>query len=204
MDLFYLFSTMAVFALAATPVALLSFAIPYALLRMQDARNETNDPQLGLKAVLYFTFSLGVLLFLTGLNILLYDFIRERPAGGFGRSMWNQDQRNGAALVVVGIAVCLGHLVLILAYTNDLSRPGTRRMFVGYRLAILAVVSLAAFTMLIVTLFQENVKYEDLKLSFSMLVVWGVAWVVHLLLLRFAARASKAIDVREQLFRVDE
>jgi hypothetical protein len=196
----------AVIGLLGLPFVLLSFAIPYALLRMQDARYDDHDPQIGLKAVLYFTFSLGVLIFLTGVNVLVYDLIREHSNMGFGRGAagWRPEQRNGTALVVVGLAVCLGHLVLILAYTNDLSRPGTRRMFIGYRLAILAVTNLAAFTALIVTLFQENVKFEDLKFPLSVLAVWGVAWLVHLLLLRFAARAGKPVDVRDSLFRRDD
>jgi hypothetical protein len=207
-DFLYLSGMMAVFALSGMPLALLSFAIPYALLRLQDSREENHDPQVGLKAVLYFVFSLGVLILLTGLNILLYDFIQDHNPGGFGRpaatTSFRPAQRYGVALVVVGIAVCLGHLLLILAYTNDLRRPGTRRMFVGYRLAILAVVTLGAFTMLVVMLFQENIKLEDLKLPFSVLAVWGVAWLIHLLLLRFASRPGRPIDIRERSFRLDE
>ena len=175
-------------ALALLPVALLGLAIPYAVLYVKDRRNEDHDSEIGLKSALYFMLSLSILLILTGLTILVVDFLLEdkraqvptpRPSGEF-----SPVQRNAFALMVSGFAIGLFHLVVILGFTNDRRYPATRRVFVGWRLAICSLVVLIAFTVLVVQVFQKDVRWDDLKPVFGTLLVWGPAWLIHLLLMR--------------------
>jgi hypothetical protein len=192
-----------------TPL-LLSLAIPYLILRYQDARSPDPDPHLGMKAVLYFVFSLGVMLALLGLTVLLSDALEQSdlfndspsrvrdipgPRDGSGRRSsysddWRDDQRRGSALLVAGVAVSLLHLVLILVSTNDLRRPGVRRVFIGYRLAAHGLVNLGAFTLLLWLLFSRDVRWTALCPPLAALIIWGPSWIVHLVLLRFAARGG--------------
>jgi hypothetical protein len=200
-------------AILAGPL-LLSLAVVYGLLRSRDARSPAPDPHLGIKTVYYFAFSLSVLLALTGVTFIVSDAIEEsdlfgapsRPDvdpmfgpvgprrfgdGMRGSSDWRTAQRLGSALIVAGLAVGLLHAVLILTTTNDLRRPGVRRVFIGYRLAIHGVVNLTAFTMLMMQLFQkEDFSRDVMSPVLAVLLIWGPSWIVHLVLLNFAARGG--------------
>jgi hypothetical protein len=175
-----------IFALSLLPFALLGLAIPYAILRLQDARAEQHDPEIGIKAALYFIFSLSILVVLTGINVLVIDALEDRPNVGRNRpdDGLTNGQRLGCGLVVAGLALGLLHLVLIKAATNDRKWPATRRVFVGWRFAIHGVIVLATFTTLIVLLFQRDVRWETIKNVLATLVVWGPSWLIHLVLLR--------------------
>jgi hypothetical protein len=185
-------STTAGFGILAAPFLLFSFVIPYALLRLQDSRNPEHDPQIGVKSVFYFIFSLGVLIFLIGLNILVYDYILERTEAY--KWDWSSAQRVSTSLMATGVGICLLHLLMILIGTNDIEWPGTRRVFIGYRLAIFALVVLGAVTILNLQLFDmwfdpnTKIKFENLKPVLSVLGVWGAAWLLHLILLPLATR----------------
>jgi hypothetical protein len=175
-----------VFALVLFPMLLLSLAIPYAVLRLRDSRLEAQDPQLGLKCVLYFTHSIGVILFLTGLSLLTVDFLRDLnqvhlggPARGF-----TPIQRTAAALLVAGLVVSLLHLVLIVAFTNNRRWPQTRRVFVGWRLAIHSLVLVTVFTLLVVNLFAVAPDGNTLIDLMGILGVWFPSWLIHLVLLQ--------------------
>src|SRR4051794_33367841 len=95
--------------LSLSPFVLLGLAIPYAILKLKDARGIEHDPQIGLKAVLHFVWSLCILLFLTGLTTLVIDLITEKaspPPTPFGRvaviqpsSGFNDTRRTATALM---------------------------------------------------------------------------------------------------------
>jgi hypothetical protein len=74
--------------------------------------------------------------------------------------------------------------VLILGFTNDRRYGDVKRVFVGWRFAICALTVLIAFTILVVQVFQKDVKFEHLKPVLGILLVWVPAWVVHLVLMR--------------------
>jgi hypothetical protein len=183
------------------PFALLGLAIPYAVLKMRDARAEEHDPEIGLKSALYYIFSLSILLILLGLTILVVDALKDtgskattravRRPGDFdpsppppAKKEFNQAQRTGAAFMVSGFAVSVFHLVLIFGFTNDRAFPAAKRVFVGWRFAICALTVLVAFTVLVWQVFQEDVKFDDLKEVLGVLLVWAPAWLVHLVLMR--------------------
>jgi hypothetical protein len=181
-----------VFALALIPTALLGLAFAYAVLYIKDRRNEEHDSEIGLKAALYFMLSLSILLILTGLTVLVIDFLTEEdriPAGARRSSEFTEVQRSAFAMMVSGFAIGLFHLVVILGFTNDRRYPATRRVFVGWRLAICSLIVFIAFTVLVVQVFQKTVTWKELKPVFGVLLVWGPAWLIHLLLIRFYGSA---------------
>jgi hypothetical protein len=182
-----------------------SFAIPYLVLRLRDSRNEKQDPQLGLKAALYFLFSVGVLLFLYGLTTLVVDllldrqFFRPRVIGGVPGAPAAQKgltpmQRIALALIIAGVVVSLLHLGLVKLITDDRALPA-RRMFAGWRLVIHSIVIVTTFTTLMILLLLkvegangEKVLTELRKMMFGVLLVWIPSWVLHLVLLWFYSK----------------
>src|SRR5437667_8120455 len=87
--------------LVVLPFVLLGLAIPYAVLRARDSRDQP-DSQLGLKTGLHYFLSVGILQFLTGLTIIAVDLItrENRKDGGSEGDVL----RVGAALAAVGAA----------------------------------------------------------------------------------------------------
>lgn len=178
-------------SLSFTLVLFLFFALPglavaYAVLKLQDARAEQHDPEIGIKAALYFIYSLSILVILTGINVLVVDALQDRPNLGPNRNVegLTEGQRVGCGLIVAGLALGLLHLILIKAATNDSRWPATRRVFVGWRFAIHGLIVLATFTALVILLFQRDVRWETIKDFLATLVVWGPSWLIHLVLLR--------------------
>lgn len=188
--------------LLVAPFALLGLAIPYAVLRIRETRSDDPDPQIGLKSALHFILSLSILLVVSGITTLVVDALIDidkprqqefRPQGrpGFPQPVqqvkkdkeFNERQRMGCAFIVSGLVLGLLHLVLLLGFTNDRRRPDVRRVFVGWRFAIHAIVVLITFTTLVILMFQKDIKWDDLKPVVGTLVVWGVSWVIHLVLL---------------------
>jgi hypothetical protein len=182
------------------PLLLLGLAIPYAVLRLRDSRNPVQDPQLGLKCALYFTHSIGVLLLLTGLTVLVIDFLQElshqpfRGPGGQG-PIFSPVQRTAAALVVSGLVVSFFHLVVIVGFTNNRKWPETRHVFVGWRLAIHSLVMVTAFTALVITLFHQAPDSDTLINVMGTMGVWFPSWLIHLILLHtYRGMGSKPPD----------
>lgn len=194
-------SLLATFAGVLFPFLLLALAIPYAVLKLRRQRDEENDPQVGLKAALHYFFSVSVILFLSGFNILAVEWVREKkppPAPVVGRQPKrplaasitgeNPTQRLGTALTFSGLTFGLAHLALIVLATNDRRWPAARRLFTGWRLAIHGLVILFVFTGLMITLFVEDLEMETLKSYLATLAVWMPAWAVDFTLLRLHSR----------------
>jgi hypothetical protein len=176
------------------PFLLLALAIPYAVLHSRDSRSLERDPQLGIKTALYFFYSVCILLVLTGLTVIVVDMVQDQqwgaPAGGFARpprsgEWFNTAKRNGTALIFAGLTFGLLQFVLIHMATNDRRWPLVRRVFTGWRMAISGLVVLTTFTLLVVNLFEVNVQIDSLKNFLAILCVWGPAWLVDLILLRY-------------------
>jgi hypothetical protein len=190
-----LIGAVAVIWISLLVVVPLSFAIPYAILRMRDTRSEKPDPQVGLKSAMYFFFSLGIMLFLFGLTMLVVDLIaRDRPElpPGMRRDEGlNETQRVSLALMVAGLIFTLLHLGLVKAMTND-RNPASRRMFAGWRSVIHGLVILVVVTVLLVIYFQKDFGGEGTlrvrKQLWATLLVWTPSWILHLVLLWFYSR----------------
>ncbi len=200
-----------VYLVMLAPLLLLALALPYAILRLQDARHRDPDPQLGFRAAQYFFFSLGILLVLTGLSNIVVDLVQQalEPArraglvvpGPFGgqnqpnrAEFPNDAQRTGAALILSGLLFAGVHFALVLLLARERRRPSpTRRMFLGCRFAVHGVVVLVALTGLLIVVFQrsepmrDNVLIELRNFFIGVLFVWMPSWGVHFVLLRLAS-----------------
>jgi hypothetical protein len=183
------------FFAGAMGFVLFGLAIPYLVLSLRDGQNEERDPEIGLKSALYFMFSLSVLLVLGGLTAVVVDALDERSAYDLSEA-----QRNGFAMIISGIAFGLFHLFVIMGFTNDRRFPAARRVFVGCRLAVCGLVFGTTFTILVVQVFQASLSFRELRPTLGVLMVWGPAWIVHLVLLRIYRSNSPSRFRR----RVDE
>ncbi len=145
-----------------------------------------------------YGFSLGILLSLVGLTFLVYEALEKGSSSSSSTSSststWSSlswGTRTGLGLLASGIPTAVTHLVLILGMTNDRRYPDTRRIFVGWRLAIHSLVVLTAYTamMLILFLKDRSVDLSDIQLPLALMIVWLPSWLIHLILLRVYQRA---------------
>jgi hypothetical protein len=175
------------YILLLAPFPLIALAIPYAILRYRDSRSERPDPQLGIKAALYFFFSLGIVLFLEGLTIIVVDLLLETRQQPPGQGL-TPNQRSGLGMIVAGLVVTLLHLVLVKTMTDDRA-VATRRIFAGARLALHGMIVVIAFTALLVIVFQKDFGPKEVrKALFGVLLVWIPSWILHLVLVSFYSR----------------
>ena len=123
-------------------VLLLSLAFGYVHLSREYRTAGAVDPQLGLKTVLHYFFSVSYLLALTGASMLVGDLM-------FPESEYGSDtQRIGAALLAVGLGFALLHFLLLFQATNDRLLPTAGRFFTGWRLALHGFVVIVAAAIL--------------------------------------------------------
>ena len=87
---------------------------------------------MGLKVVLYYFFSVSMLMILVGFSILAIDAVQEKEEalGPFGQpqrvkpsSEFNEAQRIAVALILTGLLFGLFHWVLAKIVTNDRQYP---------------------------------------------------------------------------------
>ncbi|MBI1917270.1 MAG: hypothetical protein HYS12_21430 [Planctomycetes bacterium] len=162
------------------PFLLLGLAIPYAVLRARDSR-EQPDSQLGLKAALHYFLSVGILQFLTGLSFICWYLITiEDRVARQGND--ENTLRTGAALAAVGAAFAFLHLILLVG-TDDDRKPIVRRTFTGWRFAIHGLVVLFSVTAWLVTIIQKDAHWKDVKPYFAIFLVWFPSWMIHVFLL---------------------
>jgi hypothetical protein len=186
--------------------ALLALAIPYAILALRDSRSEVRDPQVGWKALLYFMFSVSILIALYALTALL--IARLQAAQAARRSLqliaWSPQERTALAMLTSAILVGVVHLFLILCYSNTRRFPAARRIFLGCRSAVHALVVLAAFMLLVLEFYQPALDLEALKGPVCVLLVWMPSWLCHLILLRVCSRLDVPPLGRAFPLRADE
>jgi hypothetical protein len=189
--------------LALLPFLLLGLAIPYAILRIRELQSRETDPQLGLKAALHFFFSLGILITLTGLTVLIVNFIVEVDplwSGSTPKTFFNPEpfpnsiQRAAMGLIVAGLFFTGIHFLFIIALTRDQGRSATRRVFLGWRFAIHGIVVMVAVTLLTIVLFQRSSDpiVQMRKQLIGVLFVWVPSWLAHFVLLRASSPAPQA------------
>jgi hypothetical protein len=200
------FELVGMFAVSLLPFLLLALAIPYTVLRLNN-RVDDPDTQIGFKCAIFFAFSLGILLILTGLAAGLIDLLVAKGDLGTHLAKFGEGLRLSSALVMAGFVIAFFHLILILGFTNIRKHPAARRVFVGWRLAIHTVVVLVAFTALTIQLFRESVEFEALKPLLGVLAVWTPSWILHMVLLhtyRITAPRTSLASVRRDADEDDE
>jgi heme/copper-type cytochrome/quinol oxidase subunit 2 len=188
----------------SSAIALMLMALIYVALRIRDNRDSNTDPQLGKKAAFHLVHTMSVLMVLGGLTTFMVDALsgtiagkqRGGGAGGgaaFGPPMrrgggFNEAQRTGVALVVVGTVFGLIFWGLLLA-TNDSERNNVRRVYVGGRMALALLITLFSFSLLVINLFQQTSSDELTETAIALMIVWIPAAGIHLAL--FQANASE-------------
>jgi hypothetical protein len=170
-----------VWVFAFSPFLLLGLAIPYIVLRVRNQQSMLYDSQLGLKAALYYFFSLSILLIETGLTVIAIEALSESVVPTSGLS---GETRTGLALVLAGLLGAGSHLLLIKGMTNEARFPIARRLFVGWRFAINGLVVMGAGTALLVAIFQnESGGLRSIRALIATLLIWLPSWGIHLVLL---------------------
>jgi hypothetical protein len=192
----------------APAAALVGVAVPYAVLRMRDARGDYHDPQLGLKVAYHFFFSLGILLVLVGLTVNVADLIiddkpAQRPQFGVvgmpmpvpanpkadGRLL-TPNMRTGWALVSSGLLFAVVFGLSAQLGTNVRRFPAVRRVFVGWRLVAAGIAVVAAVTTLAVWLFMKDQPEKLYEIALATLAVWAPTLAVHVFLMQRYAKAE--------------
>jgi hypothetical protein len=179
------------------PNLLMGLAIPYAVLRLRDAKGDP-EPQAGFKAALYFFFSMSLMLVITGLTIIVVDLVLTTDFGlGAPRRQLrdplpNDAQRTAFGLMISGGLFTLIHFICILTLTDRPFSSPVRRMFIGWRFAIHGVIVMFAVTALLVVLFQKDPGFNEGLSQFrrfliGVLLVWAPSWFVHFVLLRVSS-----------------
>jgi len=168
---------------------LLSLVLPYFPLR-QAAGSAELDPQLGLKVVLQFCFSVCVLVFLLGLTIvvrgLFEEFSSARGAGGLGRGAYPYEVGSylaGAGLVLAGM-----YLSSLYCGSNQRRFPAAGRFYTFWRFAVHNLVIIGVVCLLAVTVAEpapnRQPSYNEYMtrqwVLLATLVVWGPSWLIHL------------------------
>jgi hypothetical protein len=187
------FGTAVAWVVVAIPVALLSLAIPYAILRIRDSRSPTPDPHLGFKVAMHYFFSVAVLLVLFGLTAVVAEAMARTADPPFGPGpdpdeFPTEAQRAGFGMILSGAVFAVIHFFCLLTTaTNPFTSP-VRRTFLGCRLAVHGVMVMLTATALLIGLFQRDLgggAGDEMRRGiFGVLIVWTPSWMVHLVLLR--------------------
>jgi hypothetical protein len=196
------------------PVLLICLAIPYAILRVRDARNATPDPQLGFKVAMHFFFSISLMLILTGLSVIVVDLLMPRSPRDFGPPMPrdsfpNEAQRTAFALILSGLFFGLLHFVCIVTLTTEPFTSPVRRTFLGCRFAVHGLVVMVAMTALLISVFQRDsgdfggASYTR-RFMLGVLLVWTPSWLVHVVLMRVRLPGSERERERERTWASPE
>jgi hypothetical protein len=202
----FLGSVLAVFGV----VLAVELLVHLAMFIGQRVRNEASaekDPQLGRKFVLHLFLHYAILLILAGLTVSVCDLVdnllfpwqaqQNNPFQGPGQwgpggfqpapppavrpSVWNENQRVAAALLLSGVLHLIILWMVIHLGTNSRRFPQVGRGFAMTRFALGGVIVMGTTTAFLVYLFQEgntDVKAVSYVLGFAL--VWGPFTLGHL------------------------
>lgn len=145
--------------------------IVYIFIKWRSYRdNSPPDPQLGMKAVLYYFKTLAYHAVIASLAILFYGVLRNE---------------SNAIEVGLGIFISCGliyivHYIIIPRLTNTREFPLTARIYTGFNLIIVGLVGMISFVIIVTLLIDKGLKKGELPLA--IFIVYAIAWVVQTLL----------------------
>jgi hypothetical protein len=208
------------------PLSFLALAVAYIGLRIRDAREEHSDPELGLKAGLYFFMNVGILLALSGVTIAVSDLLGEAMAGpkplpnqpnpgAFGRPGFNQpppqndpfldsvSQRIAWPLVISGVLAALLSLLAIYMVTNHHRFPAVKRTFAGWRMAVAGVSALTGLVLLTQLFFQKNQdNLRSYGVALGVLIVWLPTLAIQVSLMKSYSKAAYYVPPKPKQVRL--
>lgn len=178
-------------AVASTVMPLVAMA--YVALRIQDARQETPDPRLGMKTAFHLIHTLSILLVLIGASIFTVDQMSgaiapnkvnlgPAPPNPFGAPAPRvvpgakgeasaAAQRVAAGLITSGLLFGISFWAFLFG-TNDNTHRSVRRVFVGARMALCLLVTMITVTGLMVVMMQKTPEHELTESLIGMFLVW--------------------------------
>ncbi len=188
-----------------------ALAVAYIGLRIRDSRAEQPDPELGLKAGLYFFMNAGILLALSGATMSVSDLLgdafdnNKKPqqqiqppfGGGFGPGfqqppprgndglLESVSQRIAWPLVISGLLTALISLAAIRLGTNDARYPTVRRTFTGWRLTSAGMSAMGGLIALNLLFFEKNqANLRPYGYAIGVLAVWLPTLAIQVFLMK--------------------
>lgn len=161
------FSFLIVYIYFVVPLA----PIVYIFIKWRSYRdNSPPDPQLGMKAVLYYFKTLAYQGLLVSLAALFYGVLE-----------------NESNLINVGLGIFIScgliyivHYIIIPKLTNTHEFPLMARIYTGFNLIIVGLVGMISFVITVTMLIDKGLKKAELPLG--VFVVYAIAWVVQTIL----------------------
>jgi hypothetical protein len=175
-------------------------AIPfiYIALRVRDLRGDNPDPQLGIKTVYHFFATVGILLVLSGINLIIMDmldgvFDDKAPAQNQpfqpaqppdDDEFFNSVKRTGMGMIISGSVFAAIFFLLVASKTNDRSFPNAGRAFAGLLLAISGTTVVTSATLFMITILQKEPEKSIFEWTTSAFLVWFPTMLVQVVRLR--------------------
>lgn len=132
--------------------------------------NSPPDPQLGMKAVLYYFKTLAYQGLLVSLAALFYGVLENE----------NNLINVGSGIFISCGLIYIIHYIIIPKLTNTHEFPLTARIYTGFNLIIVGLVGMISFVVTATILIDKGLKKAELPLA--VFVVYAIAWVVQTIL----------------------
>ncbi len=193
MEYYRFFEYLIIIIIAASGGGGAMLTVPYIVLRLRDSRQARHDPQLGIKVALHFLLTVGILIGALGATIVLTEII------GTSEDLGETGMRFGAAFLIAGMILSGLYIWIILVRTNDRRWPSARRTFAGIRFIIEGLVFAAGVCgVLVMILSKDESMRSEGSPYIAMMIIWGIAWVVELVVLMRSLRQPETpgLDTR--------
>lgn len=186
--MFSFFSMLAPVAGMALFASLWGVVILYVIARWRHHRAGTGDPQLGLKFVLNLFRMHGYQLLLLGAFLLLYSILAKG----------NSDMRSPIWRAALGFltsgGVVFGAHTVLLMKTNQAEQPLVGRMYGGLSLLITGLIAMIGLVLGTQALFAKGSMGNEGRGFWSLVFVYGTAWVVQGAVFGRASLAGGNVD----------
>jgi Na+/melibiose symporter-like transporter len=186
-------ATIVIMVVLGAAAVLVPVALAYVALRVQDAKQSTPDPKLGMKLAFHAVHTTAILLILTGATIFMIDLLEgaiapapNAPNFGGRPAQVNQGglnaaQRTAFALIGSGALFAVVFWAFLMG-TNDSEQRSVRRVFGGARMALSLLITMFTVTGLIINLAQKSPEHQITEALIGMLLVWFPAGVIFMVL----------------------
>ncbi len=156
--------------------------VAYLLLRWRSYReSRPADPQLGLKTVLYYFRSVGYQILLAGLACAIFGLLVSESR--------DEMLRVGVALLLAGGVIYGSQAWVLLRRTNTAEHPAAAKLFCGFNLTLVALVTCVALVALLALIFARYTPGGSIRLCLAVLLVYAPAWAAQVTFLLQRSRA---------------
>ena len=140
----------------------------YPIARWKQYREQSVDPQLGLKVALHFFALVAFQIALFAGFFILYTVLSKLDGKGDGFRM-------GFSLLVPS-GIVLGVHLALLARTNQVAFPTVRRLFLGYNLLVTGLLGFLALIAAFYFLLRRGSGGDDARLAIAATLIYVSAW----------------------------